>query len=132
MRHPSVFELARFIEGDAESSGFEAHVSECDACAGRLSSLAHRAMRARGLAAELDVSPARGAPPALVALVALTACLAVFVSLPARADLGAGYSVVSEAPAYAPEGVHGVAAPPRIFPRPSDATFADAGPSRED
>lgn len=93
MTHPSVFELDVFIRRGATSEEFEAHVSGCDSCAARLSSLARRASPA-ALVRD-DVQGRR----LQAAAVALAACLAVLlvrtVSLPVIPDA-------------APEGVHGV------------------------
>ena len=94
MTHPSVFELDVFIRRGATSAEFEQHVSACDACASRLSSLARRASPA---ALVREDSQGRRLQTAAVAL---AACLAVLlvrtVSLPVESNV-------------APEGVHGVA-----------------------
>ena len=94
MSHPSVFELDVFIRRGATSAAFEQHVSACEACAARLSSLARRASPA-----ELVREDPRG-KRLQAAAVALAACLAVLlvrtVSLPVETNV-------------APEGVHGVA-----------------------
>lgn len=96
MSHPSLFELDVFIRRGDTSAEFEQHVSACEACASRLSSLARRASPA----ALVSVDPSGRRLQA--AAVALAACLAVLlvrtVSLPVVPDV-------------APEGVHGVSAP---------------------
>lgn len=93
MTHPSVFELDVFVRRGATSAEFEQHVSSCDACASRLSSLARRASPA-----ELVREDPQGRR-LQAAAVALAACLAVLlvrtVSLPVVPDV-------------APEGSHGV------------------------
>lgn len=108
MTHPSVFELDVFIRRGATSAEFEQHVSACDACASRLSSLARRASPA-----ELVREDPQGRR-LQAAAVALAACLAVLlvrtVSLPVESNV-------------APEGVHGVA------PQQVVMIVAESGPT---
>lgn len=111
MSHPSLFELDGFIRRGDTSADFERHVSACEACAARLTSLARRASPA-ALVKE-DPSGRR----LQAAAVALAACLAVLlvrtVSLPA-------------APDAAPEGVHGVPSP-RVVMMVADTGPTDSG-----
>lgn len=102
MSHPSVFELARFIDAGCESDEFEAHVSACDDCARELSRLAHRSLVAHGWSGDAVLPPARRVSPALAGFIALTACFAVLVSLPLRAA-----TPLDAFGAIAPEGEHG-------------------------
>ena len=111
MSHPSLFELDGFIRRGDTSADFEQHVSACEVCAARLSSLARRASPA----SLVWRSPSGRRLQA--AAVALAACLAVLlvrtVSLPV-------------APSVAPEGVHGVPSP-RVVMIVGDTGPTDSG-----
>ena len=100
--HPTVFELDVFVRRGATSADFEQHVSACEACATRLSSMAQRAGPA-----SLVMDPPEGRR-LQVAAVALAACLAVLL-----------VRTVSLVPVsnefIAPEGVHGVASTPIVM-----------------
>lgn len=129
MSHPSIFELARFVETGSETEVFEQHLDACDTCARKLSHLARRAVDARGLSGALAL-PTRRVPVQLPVLVALMACIAVLVSTPRRdAQLTLAPSVV-----FAPEGQHGTSLDvPCCQPALGSALPRDAGPgSRSD
>ena len=95
--HPSVFELDVFVRRGATSVGFESHVSRCQPCAARLSSLARRANPA---SLQLEAEAPQRRRPQLAVL--LTACVAALL-----------VRTVSLVPMpiqiIASEGVHGVA-----------------------
>lgn len=84
MSHPSIYELARFVEDGQGADDFAQHVQDCDDCARRLSQLAHRALVTRGLASDAVV-PAPPTPAVVPLLMAVVACVAVLVSAPTRA-----------------------------------------------
>jgi hypothetical protein len=96
--HPSLFELDVFVRRGATSPSFERHVSDCAACATRLSQLARRAH-----APALVLSPA-GEQPFHGVVLALTVCLAVLL-------LRAPSWMTPPPGVPAPEGVHGVVLP---------------------
>lgn len=108
--HPTVFELDVFVRRGATSADFEQHVSGCDACAQRLSSMARRAGPATLVRAEPEGRRLQAAA------VALAVCLAVLlvrtVSLPQASN-----------EFVAPEGVHGVASAPIVM------IVGDTGPT---
>lgn len=110
MTHPSLFELDGFVRRGSTSAWFERHVSDCDACAQRLS---HLALRTCPAALVRDEPSGRRFQAAAVAL---AACLAVLL-----------VRTVSVLPmpheSRAPEGVHGVASPKVMM------IVADAGPT---
>lgn len=93
--HVSLFEVHAFVTRGEASVDFEAHVSACAHCAGKLSSAARRVVSPAAVPVEVVT------PKLQAALVAFVACLAVLlvraVSVPLPADVSA------------PEGVHGVA-----------------------
>src|SRR5690242_34521 len=81
--HVSVFDLKRFAEerlAADELPSFEAHLSACAACAGRLQKAATRELRARGLDGFLSEAPAKSAPAA-AALIAFAASVLFVLSL---------------------------------------------------
>jgi|APLak6261679142_1056127.scaffolds.fasta_scaffold00006_67 hypothetical protein len=96
--HVSLFEVHAFVTRGEATAEFEAHVSACDVCAGRLSSSARRVVSPASAPAEVVT------PRLQVALVAFVACLAVLsvraVAMPLPLD------------ASPPEGVHGIAPQP--------------------
>ncbi len=111
MIHPTVFELDVFIRRGETSEEFERHVSGCEACALRLSSLARRAHPA-----ELVNDEPQGRR-LQAAAVALAACLAVLLMR----------TVSVQAVPYefrTPEGVHGVSTGEVAM-----VTSVDAGPT---
>ena len=110
MNHPTVFELDVFIRRGATSADFERHVSGCDSCARRLSSLARRASPAELIRDEPQGRRLQAAA------VALAACLAVLLVRTVS---------VTHVPFEfrAPEGVHGVASGQVAM-----VTSVDAGP----
>ena len=121
MSHPSIYELARFIEHGHESADFENHVQDCDACAARLSQLARRALVARGLAADAVV-PSPPTPAVVPLLMAVFACVAVLVSAPTRAA-----SLPSTPPVvFSSAELHGTPFP-AVVTHP-DLSGGDAGP----
>lgn len=126
MTHPTVYELARFVETGGELPDFERHVQTCEECASRLSRLAQRALAARGLS-EVASVPVAAPPAVLPMLVALFACLAVLVSTPTRAAMGPQVS-----PSAPLAELHGTPEPTSTVTLP--ATWGeDAGPgSRSD
>lgn len=71
MSHPSVFELDVFIRRGATSVEFERHVSGCEACASRLSSLARRASPVELVSDEPQGRRLQAAAVALAACVAV-------------------------------------------------------------
>lgn len=127
MTHPSVYELARFVESGHESADFEAHLQTCEACAARLTRLAQRALEARGLA-EVAVVPSAPMPTVMPVLVALFACLCVLVSTPSRA------AAVAPTVALVSSGeLHGTPDPRAVADAPMSMWQGDAGPgSRSD
>lgn len=130
MSHPSIFELARFVETGTESAAFEHHVDGCDVCAQRLSQVARRAVEARGLSHQL-VLPRRPLPAVVPMAMALLACVAVLVSAPTRA---AQRELPRPMP-FAPEGLHGTPLVEHAgdLPLRSAPWLGDAGPgSRSD
>lgn len=121
MSHPSIYELARFIEHGHESVEFDNHVQNCDGCAARLSQLARRALVARGLVSDAVV-PSPPTPAVVPLLMAVVACVAVLVSAPTRAA-----SLPSTPPVvFSSAELHGTPFP-AVVTHP-DLSGGDAGP----
>ncbi|MDP1829551.1 MAG: hypothetical protein Q8L48_40160 [Archangium sp.] len=116
--HPTLFELDGFVRRGSTSAEFERHVSDCDACAQRLSGLA---LRADPAALVRDEPSSRRFQAAAVAL---AACLAVLLvrTVPVL-------PMPNEA--RAPEGVHGTTpfAPSGVEGPDVMMILADAGPT---
>lgn len=123
MSHPSIFELARFVERGHDSDDFEQHVHACDVCAAKVGQLAQRVMVTRGLSSEAVVP--RPPVPALVPVMALLACVAMLVSAPTRAAQLTAPPPMTEAPS----DLHGTPWPPSAVDEPFTSPSAgDAGP----
>lgn len=123
MSHPSIFELARFVERGHDSDDFEQHVHACDVCAAKVGQLAQRVMVTRGLSSEAVVP--RAPVPTLVPVMALLACVAMLVSAPTRAAQRSVPPSMTEAPS----DLHGTPWPPSVVDEPFISPSAgDAGP----
>ncbi len=123
MSHPSIFELARFVERGHDSDDFEQHVHACDVCAAKVGQLAQRVMVTRGLSSEAVVP--RPPVPTLVPVMALLACVAMLVSAPTRAAQRSVPPSMTEAPS----DLHGTPWPPSAVDEPFISPSAgDAGP----
>lgn len=114
MSHLSALELHAFVTRAESTPEFEAHVSDCAACAARLSAAARRAV------APVTLVEPVVTPPLQLALVAFMACLAVLLARTVTSP--------SAAPElFAPEGVHGVAPVVSVSFPASDAVQVDSG-----
>lgn len=121
MSHPSLFELAQFIDRGDGDAAFETHVDGCSICAGTLTRLAQRSLSAKGLAHE---RPSRTVSPMVTVLACFSALALVVALKPASAS-------AQQAPVtvVAPEGVHGVPVEHSSFVVfPAAVAPADGGP----
>lgn len=106
MSHPSIFTLKQFADaGVALEPADVAHVSTCPACSVSLQRLARRELRRRGVEAALPSASLEVRMPALAAVMAAAAVMAVMVT--SRPVLHADEHVDSVS-VVAPEGRHGV------------------------